>query len=475
MNATPEKETAAGQADARQAPAAAIDTRSLRGRWTAFLSGMGYYRLSQRRRKLLTYVFAGSVAAHIVGLLIFGGMIVIRDRKEEVTIFQTPPPAKRYEPRKLEHRVKLQKRQRSSSRPAMMPRLVSLKPTQVALPEIKVDPKIIHTTFQPKFKAVSGKGLGAGLGTGYDTHGFGTGISDLNFFGIKARGEKVAILVDVSVSMVEENEEVGVTDEGIKNFNSVKHRINQVIRSLDDASMFSVITFADAAEAWQTNMVVAVEGNKTKAMSFLRPFNTAGTLGLTSGNVRESPHGLQTAVGGETRLDLALSAAFEHNADTILIISDGLPRVLREWTKEEQANHRMTVEQWQKQNSAAVAAWNNASANAETRQEKVWVPPRVTKEGQAGSEGRWETRTVRTSGGRALGPRPRPPSFPKQYWTFNDFMTHLDLLYKNIYEKAGQPPPTIHCIGFKIDKGGHDFLQKLARQYRGHYRRVRSL
>lgn len=97
------------------------------GKWTVFLSGIGYYRLSVRRRKLLTYVLLGSLVVHIVGLLFFHGYIVMRSKKETVTVFKTPPPARTYEPRKLEHKVKLQKRQRSSSRPAMMPRMVSMK------------------------------------------------------------------------------------------------------------------------------------------------------------------------------------------------------------------------------------------------------------------------------------------------------------------------------------------------------------
>jgi hypothetical protein len=84
---------------------------------------------------------------------------------------------KTYEPRKLEFKVKVSKQQRSSSRPSMSPRMVSTKMSDIALPEIKVDPKIVKTSFQPKFKAVSGAGLGAGLGTGYGIGGFGTGVS----------------------------------------------------------------------------------------------------------------------------------------------------------------------------------------------------------------------------------------------------------------------------------------------------------
>ena len=214
-------------------------------RKSAILTGLGFYTLSVRRRKMLMYLLAGSLVAHVVGLAVFGGWIVMRSKPEEVAIFKTPPPARKYEPRQLEHRVKVQKRQRSSSRPSMMPRLVSMKVSDLSLPEIKVDPKIIHTTFQPKFKAVSGKGLGAGLGTGYGTHGFGVGVSSVNFFGIQARGEKIALLTDVSVSMVEEER------GGVAGYMRVKQRVEQVVDAISEGGMFNLIVFADAASAME--------------------------------------------------------------------------------------------------------------------------------------------------------------------------------------------------------------------------------
>jgi len=139
------------------------------------ISGSGFLQLSEKRKKIMSWILGVSAVAHLLGLLIFGGWIIIRGEREQKTVFVAPPPIKTYEPRKLEHRVKVQKKQRSSSRPSMVPRLVSNKVSNLALPEIKMDPKVINTSFQPKFKAVSGKGLGVGVGTGYGVGGFGTG------------------------------------------------------------------------------------------------------------------------------------------------------------------------------------------------------------------------------------------------------------------------------------------------------------
>jgi hypothetical protein len=452
----------------------------------AVLSGLGYYRLTQERQRQLRIVLAGSVAAHIVAMAVFGGWVVMRSRQEKQTIFETPPPVRTYEPRQLEHKVKLQKQQRSSSRPSMMPRLVSMKPSDLSLPEIKVDPKIIHTTFQPKFKAVSGKGLGVGLGTGYGAGGFGAGVSSVDFFGIRARGDKIAILVDVSVSMVEEER------GGVPGYMRVKQRVEEVIDELAEAGMFNVVVFADAAQTFEKEMVIANDENKKRAKLFIRPFNTEGSWGLTSGNVEGSSLGMPSG-GGTTRLDLALTAAFLQGADTILVISDGLPMVKKVWNAEQLRTLQANRQQWAQANAAAVAAWDTADAAAETVTERVWVPPQPARpprppsklpprEGQApdngdpgapAQPGYFKDVTHRVGGGR---PRPQPPPIPDPgWWTFADFVRHLDMLHEAVYAKKGQKPPVIHCIGYQIDDAGHTFLEALSKHYHGTYRRVRKL
>ena len=462
------------------------------GKMAVLLSGLGFYRLSQKRRKRLSIVFLGSLGVHILALLLFGGWIIMRPTLEQVTMFRTPAPTRKYEPRKLEHKVKLQKRQRSSSRPAMMPRMVSLKLSNLALPEIKVDPKVIHTTFQPKFKAVSGRGLGVGLGTGYGTHGFGSGVSSVNFFGIHARGEKIAILVDVSVSMVEAQR------GGVQGFERVKARLNQVVDALPETSLFNVVVFADAASIMEPKMVIANNDNKKRAKMYIRPYNTEGNWGLTHGNVTAASIG-KRAEGGTTRLDLALTAAFQNGADTILIISDGAPRVKKGYSQSQLRAHQVKMTKWGAENSGRVAKWDAgfaaAQANVVVQSSKVWVQPqparaavpagkRPLKEGapipqgrpaQAARPGHW--RTVTHSRGGWSGPaRPKAPKLPDAgYWTLTDFVDHCRVLHKAMYLKKGKKPPQVHCIGYQIDKEGHAFLSKLSRTYHGKYRRVKSL
>jgi hypothetical protein len=444
------------------------------------LADLGSETLANERRKILSICFLSGGIGLIISLLIFGGFVVMHMQTEKTTVFVAPPPTKRtYEPRKLEHKVKVQKRQRSSSRPTMVPRMVAMKKTNMSLQEITMDPKVINTSFQPKFKSVSGKGVGAGLGTGYGVGGFGSGVNKFDFFGIRGKGDKVAILVDTSTSMVEEGK------GGEKGYTKVKARVNQVIDALSDGALFNVITFADAADALFPKLLIANEKNKNKAKEYLKPFNSAGNWGLSYGNVTQDNKGLY-AQGGTTRLDLALTAAFQNEADTILIISDGAPQVLKGVDPKEMEEYAKRRSAWMKKNQSKIKRWSEKSSKPQ-KTRKVWVPPqkgrppskKPPKEGEAPDmgtpdvPGHWVMQTV----GGGYGHRPefkeKPPE-PK-FWTIQEFLTHLKMLHKYYYLKRAQKPPTIHCIGYKIDGDGNRFLRAISKAYKGRYRRVQSI
>jgi hypothetical protein len=423
-------------------------------------------------------------------LLLSAGAFVISHvfYNKESTFTGQPPPAKSYEPRKVELKVKVSRQQRSSSRPSMAPRLVAARESaHLALPEIKVDSKLVTTTFQPKFKAVTGRGLGAGLGTGYGTAGFGDGVSAVNFFGIQAKGERIAILVDVSLSMVapEEGGPVG--------YMRVKERVGQVVDALKDGTLFNVIVFADACSTMEPRMVFASSETRRKARQFIQPFNTEGNWGLTSGNYNGGD-GLPAA-GGTTRLDLAIAAAMKDAADTILIITDGLPEVKKVVDAAQIQAYQNMVANWQRQNVGAIAAAQQAmSAYNQTMDsapaERVWIPPTPARapsktsgpprEGQqadAGSPaipGHWEVRHHPAGVARPAMPAPPPPPDPGK-WTLTDFVQHITILYEANYKAKGMKPPVIECIGYQVDRDGSTFLRQLAATYKGQYRLVRAM
>lgn len=440
------------------------------------LSGLGFSTLSEARKRLLTKIFLISMGLHVVALLIFGGWVIMTAERDETTVFVTPPPMRRYEPRKLEHRVKVQTRQRSSSRPSMVPKMVSTRPSDLSLPEIRLDSKVIQTTFQPRFKAVTGVGLGAGIGTGYGVGGFGSGINTFNFFGIRARSERVAIILDVSVSMAEESEDLGVTEKGIAQFERVKNRVADVIDAFPPEMLFNLIVYAETASQWRDQMQVANEANKRDAKQYMAPFNSQAawdSVGHRSG-ISQIDYGLSNrAAGGTTRFDIALALAFKSQPDTILIICDGDVWTVHAHSPEELQAHEQAVERWRRDNAAALAR-----REASRTTEQVWVEgtaargavirERGGRQASGATEGRWETRTVTTYRGNI----PPQPQLPTKVWTLSDYKQHIEKLHEQFLAPQGRPMPTIHVIGFRSGREDSDFLRRLARAYRGQFRRL---
>lgn len=60
-------------------------------------------------------------------------------------------------------------------------------------------------------------------------------------------------------------------------------------------------------------------------------------------------------------------------------------------------------------------------------------------------------------------------------WALDDFVTHISLIYKDIYVTKGLKEPRIHCIGYQIDSDGRVFLRKLSQHYKGEFRLVHRL
>ena len=245
-----------------------------------------------------------------------------------------------------------------------------------------------------------------------------------------------------------------------------------------------MIAFADAAQTFQDRLVYANEQNKKEAKIFIKYYNTEGNYGLTTGNVNPDGKGLQSQ-GGTTRLDLALSAAFLQGADTILIISDGMPMVLKGFTAAQMQAYNNVAQDWNKKNATEVQKWDEQNANSGDGK-KVWIPEQPAhspgtkplKEGEPpdmGSPaipGHWEISRPAKSGGTA---RPAPPPMKPEYWTLPDFLTHLKMLNEVYYLQKGKKTPTIHCIGYMINKQGDSFLKALAKEYKGQYKYVKKL
>src|ERR1051325_4476545 len=164
-----------------------------------------YYRLSPTAQKRLTGVFFLSLAIHCALLMSVSSVVVFHYFKRPPAQFKTPPPpSERIEPRKLEYKVRVEEQQKKSGRPIVTPRLTAQSIGSISLPEVKTELKPTPNKAISSLTSFGGSGIGDGLGGGTGSGGLGLGVSMVNFFGITDRGERIALLVDVSLSMLED-------------------------------------------------------------------------------------------------------------------------------------------------------------------------------------------------------------------------------------------------------------------------------
>ena len=298
-----------------------------------------------KRKQPILGTFSLSIVIHVVVIALLGGVVVFKVLERPPAQFKPPPPppkTTKIEPRKLQHKIKVREQQQNSGRPRVSPRLTANRVSGISLPEIEVDPMAepVKSNIQKNIgKNFSMAGLGSGLGSGTGSGGLGLGTSTVSFFGIQAAGERIAFVIDVSRSMVED------AKGGLNGYTVLKNELKSMVQKLNDGTFFDLIFFDEAVDLFKPKLVVAKAPTKKEADAFISPYFAEYGKELLknySEEKREWPSAtrlrnynlpmLQATAkyvsgGGNknSQIDAPLVAAFEMKADTIFIISDGYP------------------------------------------------------------------------------------------------------------------------------------------------------
>ncbi len=404
-------------------------------------------------RSLLYRVFTLSLLLHIALVLLASPLVIYQYFFRREVTFTPPPDIERtIEPRKLEYKVHVQETQKRSGRPQVQPRLTADRLSDLSLPDLKIEVAPIKNPNIPRMVNFATAGIGTGLGDGQGNEGLSLGQSSVNFFGVRAQGERVYILVDVSASMLED------VRGGYNGFKLVREELARLIKGLSPGTFFNVGAFAHSYDQFKDNMVLASVDNKQNAITWLSRYNTPG------GQVETHSANTELAVeidtykvgradkGGSTRQDLALAAAMSQNADAIFLITDGQPRLMRHLTEEEWAvwkekywseSEIKKTEQAKEQERLALEAENKKRA-------KRGLPPKVQNEYGVASL-RW-------------------PEMPRE-----SMLDYIDALQKKLYQEQNRKPARIYIIGYETLEGDEDFLRQLARKNGGTFRHLKNL
>ncbi|MCC6355536.1 MAG: hypothetical protein IT577_16730 [Verrucomicrobiae bacterium] len=406
-------------------------------------------RFAGRFKRVLLTVILVSAAVHVGGLFLFGSWVVFRHFFYNEARFVVPPElAKTIEPRNLKYKVQLQEQQRRSGRPKIAPRLSARRVSEFSLPDVPVEMSTVERV-QSQMKAFGAAGVGAGLGGGSGQGGLGLAASTVKFFGITDRGERIAFLIDISLSMVEDDK------GGEAGFKQLKTEIADMIDGLNPGTFFNLILFGNQVDLFEQQMVLASDENKKKAREFLDPYldgiaESQERSGNILKNYEPSLEGL-AAVGGATRMDTGITAGFEQNADVFFIISDGRPHVYKQLEGDELRQLQDRQAKWDEEHDAEKEraerdrAWE--AMNAARR--KKGLPPKV----------------VELRGGT----RPTPP-----IWTDKEIVAHMEAVGSQAYKDKGRRMPRINCVAFVCHPEEEAFMELLTREFRGKFKRAKA-
>ncbi|MCB1232490.1 MAG: VWA domain-containing protein [Verrucomicrobiae bacterium] len=268
-------------------------------------------RARANRRAMIGSIIVGSIVVHALILVVFAAWKV-------ATYFNRPEA--RFEMKKTvkipaktpEHKMNVAKHEAMAPKPVFNDKLVSTRPIDFALPEL---PEIDMQQMLPLDPSelishqvnglVGSAALGSGLGSGFSGGG-GTG-EGMSFFGIKAGGERIMLLFDVSASVVSKAERAGIPLERIQ------EETIKLIESLPISAQFSLIQFTGNYMPFTDELVPATPSNKEAARKWVED------KWITSGGLTASTEG---AVSNFTGVVGVLERTIQMGPEVIFLISD---------------------------------------------------------------------------------------------------------------------------------------------------------
>jgi hypothetical protein len=273
--------------------------------------------LRKANRRSITGAVMASIVVHAVLAVIAGIWIVASYIQSEPPQFEAPPPPKiKIQPQTKQHRMNLAAHAGLAAKPTFKARLVSLRPTEFALPEApKVsidnlmvpDPSAIANSMVTGLAGAAGSGAGSGLGlSGAGGQGLGTGI---DFMGIRANGQRILLLFDVSGSVVNK------ANASAMPLAKIKEETMSMIENLPADSRFGIIQFVRNYKMFQEELVPATHPNRELARKWIETeWRETGSLPRGGRGVASpTPNGLPSI----------LRKAFEMKPDVIFLMSDG--------------------------------------------------------------------------------------------------------------------------------------------------------
>ncbi len=412
-----------------------------------------------------------SIGIHLLLLFFAGSVVVWRVAHRQATAFksenfQPPKPADRA----LQLPVKVQLMQKKGSRPKVTSRVVSAAASHFTLPSMEVpDASFKLADNGEALQSLNSRGLPGGLDLG---------VTGVNFFGTRSKGEKMVFILDASRQMMED------AKGGYYTYKYAKDKIHRLVDAMPAATLFNVMAYNDSSvDMFRPQPVPATQANRDALKTWIALINSdPHSVGKVSSNYR-STFTYKSDIGGRARHWLkAVQAAMEQTADNIFVLCAGFGRYSASSARsddppgEVERDEKRLAEYREK-----VAAVNERALkafNAEnTARAKKGLPPKIVYDWND-----YMTQELRLvmpdpppSTGAGGGGGASPPDPGKLV------LDHMDAVVARHYTPQKIMPPRVHFVYLvaadaSLSEGYIDLaaLEKTADAFRGDFELLRG-
>ena len=461
----------------------------------------GTYRFFGKNRSLLAICLILAVAIHLLGLLIFGTYTLFKGSVPRMPFtsqsgvpaddmsLEAPPqeeaPEMTEEPTMDSEAAAMPTEMSSDDEVLATAGLTSALPIASAPPVI-APPSAAAATGTEKMMSRPSVRPGAKA-------------SAVNFFGVKGEGTNVYFVVDVSDSMVEQDK------GGIEGYRNLKDKLGKMVQSLAPETSFNIVFYGDAADLFMPTSVSATPENQKAAIKFLEQYMAStAKRGNISRNYKPKITTLPS-MGGTSRMDLGLAAAFEGRADTIFVLTDGKPVIRRAMDEKEREEYRKKMadaeisaadrQKYEKEVAEYRKEFEKYNEELKKYREKYADKLQEKARKEAENRAKGKGRVVEGQGfvvdpvripGLPDPPRapvvPPPPARKNQgqavaapdlgNWTDDQILEYLKETIAGTYKKDGYDLPSIHGVAFMSKSSEEKFLRSLASRNNGTFMRI---
>jgi len=422
-------------------------------------------------------VISGGI--HLVALLIFGGITVVKFIIPDEAQFEEPPAFAEVEPPK---EVKVEIKPPAAPQQSATRMLKMRQVGNIAVSAVDVTLPSMNQAF-----TVSGGlgGFGGGSLLGGTRGSIGIGMSEISVFGLKSRAERVLFVIDASKTML--------TDEkgGLNSYRVIKNEIADMVANLSTGTLFNVVFYDDGKLLFfRPRPVPAGSTISTQLSEWIAPINAnASSLGLkgadrvpltamTGNPVQDEIPKYQWSSGNENAL---LSQVFlEQSVDAIFIVTGrhrGFEKVRRSATDREESDWKRVTSSSSYQEKLLIYKNERNEAEAKARAELARINAERKKKGQPPKI---------IDGGGLVGKmgiemQAEHPGYEPSY-TIDESKVrqYFKDLVQKLYQDKGGIAPSIHIVLFlagdeKFSEEQEDALQDYVRFFDGRYRIIRGL